>query len=59
MILLANVGTKPLGPNFTAERKGSHMRDAAEVNKIGWKFIDCREYRSEANCKVALSADSD
>ena len=26
---------------------------------MGRKFIDCREYPSEMNCTVALSADSD
>jgi predicted small metal-binding protein len=26
---------------------------------MGRKFIDCREYLSETNCTVALSADSD
>jgi predicted small metal-binding protein len=26
---------------------------------MGRKYIDCREYPSEANCTVALSADSE
>src|ERR1700730_8237690 len=31
----------------------------AEEDGMGRKFIDCREYPSEMNCTVALSADSD
>jgi predicted small metal-binding protein len=32
---------------------------AAEEDRMGRKFIDCREYPSEMNCTVAFSADSD
>jgi len=35
-----------------------HHLGAREA-KIGRKFIDCREFPSEMNCSVALSADSE
>jgi predicted small metal-binding protein len=40
-------------------RQSDAFRLLDEVNEMTRKYIDCREYPSEMNCTVALSADSE